>query len=344
MFSKTNPFVVSAQTFLNSHAQWDQLKCLKHALAKKKKTHSKQLRERRTYRISESIAARTSCHGDESSVGSRGSREPQATEPAERRSSEGAIRRVGTCRHSRQTSSTIADEAVVCHVVHWLECPYFRRFRAASRKLTEFIQHQQRSLASQLRRIWLNPAPEDVNNILARWNKEEMAQATIGAAMVFVTFWTTRKDTRKLLGRAPAIPHSWSRASDYHDFLSPWQRATTPQNNLSSNHPRVTHILGEQQLSATQVVCLDDEELHDLFAVGIASWNMPGGLRKEPTPWTFPSCGVTRLKSNPSNCAKSGSLKEHSPKSRVGAPVCLLENHCGSPSSSSADARLGTLV
>ena len=191
------------------------LKCLEHAPSRKH-NRSNFTNDAHTFRMpagtSESIAAPTLCLGDESSVrpgevASRKSRNPKQAAGLECSS-----RRVGTSRHNRQRTVTIADEAVLCHAVDWLGWLDISRC-AASRKLSEFMQHLQHSLASRFREIWPNPAPEEAKNIVVRVKKEEKARATKGAAMVLVTSWTTRQDTRKLqlcsaqLGGAPATPH-----------------------------------------------------------------------------------------------------------------------------------------
>ena len=74
-------------------------------------------------------------------------------------------------------------KAGFCHVVLWLELSDLHRFRTACRKLPE--------------RNFPEPAPENTNNILARWNKKQRSQATRRRAMVLVTLWT-REHTRAL--------------------------------------------------------------------------------------------------------------------------------------------------
>ena len=89
--------------------------------------------------------------------------------PQKEAAQEGATRRVGTCRHSCRGTVTVVEEAVLCHVVHWLDLPDINRLHPASGKLPGYI---------------LATTNEDTNNVLARWNEEVRTRATTGAAMV----------------------------------------------------------------------------------------------------------------------------------------------------------------
>ena len=61
---------------------------------------------------------------------------------------EGASRRVETGRHSGSEHVTVADEAVLCHVAHWLVWPDIDPLRTKSHTLLELIQHKDRWRAS----------------------------------------------------------------------------------------------------------------------------------------------------------------------------------------------------
>ena len=135
---------------------------------------------------------------------------------------------------------------------------------------------------------------EDANNILARWNKKQKAFGTRGPVMALATLWTSRRDTPKLeicsaQLRWAIIPQPWGCTIDYYEVLGllrKWQAPTKRRRDPNSKRTTaLAHALHWK------------EDLHRLYAVGIATWkskNMPDGLKKEPAPWSCTSGGTTR--------------------------------------------------
>ena len=171
---------------------------------------------------------------------------------------------------------------------------------------SEFIQHRQGSLASRLRGIWPTPAPEDTNNILARWNKEREAKDNARSSLcachplddqrrypkVGTVFCAARQST---CHTAPVGScRGFSRSS-----WSSLQRSNHPKKNLKRSHLRVTNTLGEQLLSLTHSTGWTTKSSTTYMqweSMEGDSRGLPGGLRKEPTPWNFSNGGVIQAR------------------------------------------------
>ena len=145
-------------------------------------------------------------------------------------------------------------------------------------------------------------------------------------------------------GRPEQIRDSWSCV--LHRFAKLLHHSTCailPTDERRSS--KVTGTLGAQELSRIHSTGWETKNFTTYMQWELQhehNKSMPDGLRKEPAPWFSSSGGVTKLETQTSNHAQSGSFKE-SIRPRLDAPVCLCQNHCGSPSPSPAHARVAKL-
>ena len=87
----------------------------------------------------------------------------------------------------------------------------------------------------------------------------------------------TQEDTQKLdffsaqLGRALAIPHSWSPALDYHEVLGVGKEGP-PTEKPQTKPPKGDKRAQQTAAFARTLDWLDDEQRHHFFKVGLAAW------------------------------------------------------------------------
>ena len=106
------------------------------------------------------------------------------------------------------------------------------------------------------------------HNILARWHVQERVRATRGAATVLVALWTVSEDARQL----EVCSAELGRALENHEVFGLLQKWRPLREKLHAKpsqgekHPRRTAAFTDT------LGWLDDEELHQLYPVGISAW------------------------------------------------------------------------
>ena len=172
------------------------------------------------------------------------------------------------------------------------------RFRTASRRLAEFIQHWQRSLTSWLRGIWPDPAHEDANNILVDGTETESTIIKRSSHGPRHSLDEQKRYAKvgNLLGRCSA-EHLPFRTRGAQPWTVTPAQGDHAKNSVKRSRPRVAAALGELQLWQMHWIgwTARNTTNHTRWELlHRRSRDMPSGLKRERSSWNCVSCGATR--------------------------------------------------